>query len=251
MASGKCALCALELEMGMMLKLRGEFLRIALLAAIVFLVGSHSASAATFQYSGYTLTNPQNIDITSPLNASGQMGQIALQGTGPNSGQTLLAWCLDVFTYLQNSGNYQISPLTTAGSGGSNPPLTNVQISQIGSLMVNGNALIKTSSDTNVSAALQLAIWLTEYGNTFAYTNVSSAVKTLAATFQSYVQQGGQWYCPNCTVTLLTLNGDQSLGYGSVVPLPGALPLFASGLVGLGLLRWRRKRKNTIPASAA
>jgi hypothetical protein len=32
--------------------------------------------------------------------------------------------------------------------------------------------------------------------------------------------------------------------YGvSDVPLPAALPLFASGLVGLGLLGWRRKRK--------
>jgi hypothetical protein len=30
-----------------------------------------------------------------------------------------------------------------------------------------------------------------------------------------------------------------------VVPLPGALPLFASGLVGLGLLGWRRKKKAT------
>ena len=29
----------------------------------------------------------------------------------------------------------------------------------------------------------------------------------------------------------------------STVPLPTALPLFASGLVGLGLLGWRRKRK--------
>jgi hypothetical protein len=28
----------------------------------------------------------------------------------------------------------------------------------------------------------------------------------------------------------------------SVVPLPGTLPLFVSGLVGLGLLGWRRKR---------
>jgi hypothetical protein len=34
-------------------------------------------------------------------------------------------------------------------------------------------------------------------------------------------------------------------------PIPGALPLFASGLGALGLLGWRRKRKNTAaPASA-
>jgi hypothetical protein len=119
-----------------------------------------------------------------------------------------------------------------------------LQIGEIGSLMVNGNALIKTSSDTNVSAAVQLAIWLVEYGSSFKFTNVSSAVQTLAALFEDYVKPGGQWYCPNCTVTLLTLNGTQSLGTGSVVPLPGALPLFASGLVGLGLLRWRRNRKS-------
>jgi hypothetical protein len=29
----------------------------------------------------------------------------------------------------------------------------------------------------------------------------------------------------------------------SNVPLPAALPLFATGLVGLGLLGWRRKKK--------
>ena len=36
--------------------------------------------------------------------------------------------------------------------------------------------------------------------------------------------------------------GGEILGF-LVVPLPGTLPLFASGLVGLGLLGWRRKRK--------
>ena len=237
----------------MVMKISSKIGRIVPLAVAVFFAASSGASAATFQYGSYSVTNPQNITITSPPPSpvSGQMGQIVLQGAGANTGQTLLAWCLDVFSYLQNSGQYQISPLTTAGSGGSNPPLSALQISQIGSLMVNGNTFIKTSSDTNVSAAIQLAIWRTEYGNTFAYQNVSSAVSTLAALFQSYVQVGGQWYCPSCAVTLLTLNGDQSLGYGSVVPLPGALPLFASGLVGLGLLRWRRKQKNTIRANAA
>ena len=35
----------------------------------------------------------------------------------------------------------------------------------------------------------------------------------------------------------------QIVGTVSSVPLPGALPLFATGLAGLGLLGWRRKKK--------
>ena len=33
--------------------------------------------------------------------------------------------------------------------------------------------------------------------------------------------------------------------FASEVPIPGALPLFATGLGALGLLGWRRKRKQT------
>jgi len=46
-----------------------------------------------------------------------------------------------------------------------------------------------------------------------------------------------------CSTTFFTLPGNQP----NPVPLPGALPLFATGLAGLGLLRWKKKRK----ASAA
>jgi hypothetical protein len=37
----------------------------------------------------------------------------------------------------------------------------------------------------------------------------------------------------------------------SETPLPAALPLFASGLGAMGLLGWRRKRKNAAAATAA
>jgi len=36
----------------------------------------------------------------------------------------------------------------------------------------------------------------------------------------------------------------------TITPIPGALPLFASGLGGLGLLGWRRKRKTAARAAA-
>jgi len=38
-------------------------------------------------------------------------------------------------------------------------------------------------------------------------------------------------------------SGGGDLTFTPVVPLPGALPLFATGLGALGLLGWRRKRK--------
>jgi hypothetical protein len=211
------------------------------------------ASATTFQYDGYNIINAQTINVLSPTVAYGEMGQLILNGAGPNSGQTLPAWCLDISTNLTTSGTYTVGPLTTAGSGGSNPALTAGQISEIGSLMLNG-----LSSDTNSSAATQLAIWMLEYGSNFSYSGVSSVVTALALTYENNVMPGGKWYCPNCTVTLLSSQGDQNLGYAlpqgsgniSAVPLPATLPLFATGLGALGLLGWRRKRKakNTLAA---
>ena len=208
------------------------------------------AHATTFQYDSYSTINAQTINVLSPTVGYGEMGQLILNGAGPNSGQTLPAWCLDVSVYLTTSGTYTLGPLTTAGAGGSNPALTTGQISEIGSLMLNG-----LSSDTNSSAATQLAIWMLEYGSEFSYSGVSSAVTALALTYESNVMPGGEWYCPNCTVTLLSSLGDQSLGYALLptegggtlpaVPLPATLPLFATGLGALGLLGWRRKRKAT------
>jgi len=208
------------------------------------------AHATTFQYDSYSTINAQTINVLSPTVGYGEMGQLILNGAGPNSGQTLTAWCLDVSVYLTTSGTYTLGPLTTAGAGGSNPALTAGQVSEIGSLMLNG-----LSSDTNSSAATQLAIWMLEYGSEFSYSGVSSAVTALALTYESNVMPGGEWYCPNCTVTLLSSLGDQSLGYALLptegggtlpaVPLPATLPLFATGLGALGLLGWRRKRKAT------
>ena len=47
------------------------------------------------------------------------------------------------------------------------------------------------------------------------------------------------------TATVGVSSGEIVAGAGTpeVIPLPGALPLFATGLAALGLLGWRRKRK--------
>ena len=231
---------------------RSWLLALSVLAGFSF--ATSAASAATFSYNSFTVTNEQDIHILTPNNVTGGMGQIVLHGSGPDAGQTLAAWCLDVYDFLTHSGTYTVGPLTTTGSGGSNPALTTTQISEIGSLMLKGNSLVNTG--TNVSAATQLAIWIVEYGASFTFSGVSSSVKTLAQQYVSNVSAGGIWDCPTCTVTLLSLNGDQNLGYGAdlpggrqgTTPLPAALPLFAGGLSGFGMLAWRRKRKAAVAA---
>jgi hypothetical protein len=47
----------------------------------------------------------------------------------------------------------------------------------------------------------------------------------------------------SATFSFGTTSGENVAGVPSAVPLPAALPLFATGLGGLGLLGWRRKRK--------
>jgi hypothetical protein len=59
-------------------------------------------------------------------------------------------------------------------------------------------------------------------------------------------------FCSTTRVTIEVTNDESGLAlYGgagaSPVPLPGALPLFATGLGALGLLGWRRKRKRKQP----
>jgi hypothetical protein len=46
------------------------------------------------------------------------------------------------------------------------------------------------------------------------------------------------------TESVTYLSGTQLIGKAPETPLPAALPLFATGLGALGLLGWRRKRKN-------
>ena len=168
---------------------------------------------------------------------------IVLNGTGPNAGQTLDAWCVDLFDHLQSSAIYNIVPLTTAGVGFPNPILTNQQISELGSLMVHGTqSVLGNTFGLNGSAAFQLAIWNVEYQGALL-DNASGALATLVAALVANVQPGGVWDCPTCSVELLDAPAqNQILAFGvDATPLPGAVWLFAGGLGLLGAFARKRR----------
>ena len=96
----------------------------------------------------------------------------------------------------------------------------------------------------------------TDDPNAIAYLSVDGGVTNLATFNQSGVGDYGDFITTPCLIQSFEVcsNPDtfirgsvedlmlQSIGYNPT-PLPAALPLFATGLGGLGLLGWRRKRK--------
>jgi hypothetical protein len=70
--------------------------------------------------------------------------------------------------------------------------------------------------------------------------------------FMGFTDEGSFWFGgTNFGYIADTLEASQEFAIFSATPLPAALPLFATGLGGLGLLGWRRKRKNAAAIAAA
>ena len=222
-----------------------KFAKAALLAASMLSLLPVAAQATQFDYSSFAEVNGQNITITSPVAEGVSAGMIVLTGTGPNAGQTIDAWCVDLFNHLQTSAIYNIVPLTNAGSGPPNPILTNQQISELGSLMVHGTtSVLGNTFGLDGSAAFQLAIWSVEYGGALL-DSASGPLATLVSALVANVQPGGVWDCPGCSVELLDAPAqNQVLAFGvpSETPLPAAFWLFGSGVGGAALLMRRRKK---------
>jgi hypothetical protein len=220
------------------------------LLAASMLLSPLAAHASTFVYGSYSVTDQQNVIFFSPTSETAGAGMITLHGTGANAGQDITAWCIDLFDILKTSATYNVVPLTNAGSGTPNPTLTNAQLSEMGSLMIQGAASVPGESDHNGSAAFQLAIWSVEYGGALL-DSASGPLATLVAQLVTNVEPGGIWYCPGCSVDQLDAAAqNQILAFGvpSQTPIPASLWLFASGAGLLGLMM--RKRKGCIAGGA-
>lgn len=89
----------------------------------------------------------------------------------------------------------------------------------------------------------------TAVGNSGSYQTFASLLPTYGTDMieeLAFFLDGGWVRAQDLTLTGITVNGttySSSLAAEGEVPLPAALPLFASGLGALGFAGWRRKRK--------
>jgi len=206
----------------------------ALAAAILVCGGiTARANAGTLTYNGYGFSG-ENVHITDASlgveDEYGGSGLITLNGPTP-----FQAYCVDIAAWLLSSGTY-----TTGVSAASDPNLqgtSNItgdsKISDILALMNNG---------TDV-AAVQLAIWETEYGSEATFTPDDGSLQGVATQYLGNVKSG--LWKPEAGAgldELVAADGqvNQTLIYDPI-PEPDAMAMLGSALLMLGFVVRRRK----------
>ena len=80
---------------------------LGMLAGTILLMGGGLAQAASFTYGSVTqnigVATPSSVGITSPIIGTVGAGEIELIGSGPNVGQHLDVWCIDLLDTLQGA----------------------------------------------------------------------------------------------------------------------------------------------------
>ena len=209
--------------------------------AFAFLVATTAANASSINYSGYSVLNNQNVTLNDAAlgiaNESGGSGEITLSNTNTSAG-FIESWCVDIEHELGWSGQFTAGRAITGALGNA-----------INALLTHVNP----DTDPNASSALQVAIWLSEYGQSLSVT-APATVLTLANTYLANLSSGIWTANPADQVAFLAGNGttqDQAylvagtpVSTGAVpakIPEPATLALLlGAALLTIGLACRRR-----------
>jgi hypothetical protein len=196
----------------------------AVLAALAT-TPSAMASVVTLSYSSYNVIG-DDITITGPETLYGIAGQVQMT----TSKGILDMWCIDVSVYLQNTGNFNEGTLHT-GLVGLPTDITETQLGEMGALISHGDALVAKPpagfSQSDVSAAIQIAIWTVENGKAFTYDPVNATVTSLTS---QYIYDATNVWKPDFDiVTLSSADGTNDNQTQAMIP---ELPSWMMMLIG-------------------
>jgi hypothetical protein len=231
--------------------------------------GSHTGVAnATFVFTPWTYTPPAaaatGVSFTSPSaplgnngisfqlnsNSAGQdFAQIGLIGApspayaGPNPlGVTIGQSNVSTVYALMSSYTGQSFSVTFNGLLGGSQTFTNISLPDF-----NGGGSVNSCSG---GLCVQTVYTVHDVGGGGSGNSSNGALNTYDLTELAFTLNSAL-AADVLESAIFTSNGYETLLFGvstvttgsqSAVPLPGALPLFATGLAGLGLLGWRRKK---------
>jgi hypothetical protein len=206
-----------------------------------------------------------------PLNAhaaqitlGGTSGGITLTGTGTQVNVTIAAGTGDgtLLNFLGPivQGNYILGAVSlTAGPNTAEQYPVTIQAPASAAFTYSDSAGNALTGDMHWSFLQDNTDRPKFFGNMTVLTSSGSAAFTAA--FLPGSSDAVDWTTTTLLPVFATLDalvaakGTATVGISSgevggppPIPLPGALPLFATGLVGLGLLGWRRKRKAQVAA---
>jgi hypothetical protein len=207
-----------------------------LLAGLIAGVGVTDAHAGLYTYGSYGFSG-SNVHFSDPSlginNEYGGAGLITL--TGPFS---INAYCVDLSDWLLGSGTYNfgVNPATDPNLTGTSSITGDSKIADISALIFNGQN----------TAAVQLAIWETEYGAAASFTPDDGSLQQVAT--QYLADASTIWTVPsNFDLYELTAAGgpaNQTLVYladpPSPVREPGTLALLGGAIFLIALTAQRR-----------
>jgi PEP-CTERM motif len=198
--------------------------------------GVTAAYAGTYSYGSYGLTG-SNVTLSDPslgiFKEYGGAGLITLYGSPVMTG-----YCIDISAWLAETGTFNLGadPAADPNLAGSSSITGDSKIADIGALISNGSN----------PAAVQLAIWETEYGSAATFTPDDPTLQSVAAGYLADAQSG--WTVPSnfslFELTPVDGQANQALVYlidpPATVPEPGTLALVSGAILLTGFALRRR-----------